>query len=219
MKRDIKSIAYALISKGFEAYIPEDRDYILINRLECSECHEQWFMNLNECFICGSFEPQLNQCIHCGGYISKTNASNKCPHCGQRKKTTSPCLNPDCLSNKNFKVKIEIDKKNGVFDRNNACFFIAEQNCIKCGSKYNIYDSFIIWVHTATSLEVRIDELEFVDFSFNYSKSYVLFRFLQNGELLYDIESISDLNLKSLEQKKITLKLKSFDRILEILRK
>jgi hypothetical protein len=138
MNDAIKSMAYAMISKGFQIYLPEEANYFVANRIVCSNCNEPWYMNLPECFICGMQNPFLYRCENCGAFVSVTNAGKKCNNCHKENTLHLECPNPKCPTNTDKKLKNLINSKGGVFHEDSG-FSIALQSCLKCGNSTHFY--------------------------------------------------------------------------------
>jgi len=193
MENELKSIAYACISKGIQIYIPEDERCILGCRLVCNECNEPWYMNLTECFICGAINPFLYRCDSCGAYISITNAGKKCNKCGKEGTLHLECPNPNCLTNTDSELHKNINKKGGVFNKNSG-FLISLQYCLKCGGQLHNYQIRKLYVKTINKKIIHkkeilslikndIDKYTFIIFRIP-SKKRIRYSYLKPVEIL-----------------------------------
>jgi len=145
MNISTKSVAYYLISKGLNIFITEENNTFLAQRHICKECSSPWYMDLTECFLCGSYNPYIYVCRHCNTYFSITGTVKNCPTCNQ--KFIQCCINDSCLSNTNTSVGNAINTKyKGVFD-GDSCFNIAQMHCINCGDTKNEYITFEVQVY------------------------------------------------------------------------
>ena len=49
-----KEIIYKFQSSGFEIYKDSSKETYLIMKHCCSDCHQDWFTNKEQCIFCGS---------------------------------------------------------------------------------------------------------------------------------------------------------------------
>jgi hypothetical protein len=182
MNLELKSTAYAIISRGIHIYIPDDsKNYVLASRLVCAECNEPWYMNLSQCFLCGAINPFLYRCDSCRTFISITNAGKKCNTCGKQNTLHLECPNPKCLSNKNKEISKEINRLGGVFNKNSG-FLISLQHCLNCGSQLHRYQTKRIIVSTINSKKFEKNKIKIEDPTELTNESYILFRLVSNSE-------------------------------------
>ena len=208
MENELKSIAYASISKGVQIYIPDKDGYIIGCRLVCSECNEPWYMNLTECFVCGAINPFLYHCNNCGTHVSITNAGKRCNKCEKENTLHLECSNPNCLTNKNDDIHNLINEKGGAFDKNSG-FLISLQYCLKCGGQFHKYQVRKLIVKTVEKDVINKKELT-LDYSDLDSSTFLIFRYTSEKGLLYSILKLSD--LRKLPD---TIKLKEFKKDFE----
>ncbi len=151
MNISTKSVAYFLISRGFNIFITEETNAFLAQRHICKDCTSPWYMDLTECFLCGSYNPYIYKCNNCNKYFSITGTVKNCPTC--RQKLIQCCINDSCLSNTNTSVSTQINTKyKGVFD-GDSCFNTAQMHCINCGSTLNKYITFNVKVCDASNVD------------------------------------------------------------------
>lgn len=158
MNLDEKSVAYALISNELGIYISDEVEFFLVFRLVCLECGYPWYMNLNECFLCGAINPFLFRCSSCRTFQSITKSNKKCNNCGAVDTLHIECANPDCLSNANKKVSDAANRLGGVFNTDSG-LFTAQQYCLKCGSEFHVYKSYKMYVRKTNKKQLSSDEL------------------------------------------------------------
>lgn len=192
MENELKSIAYASISKGVQIYIPDENRYIVGCRLVCSECNEPWYMNLTECFVCGAINPFLYHCNHCGTYISITNAGKRCNNCGKENTLHLECPNPKCLTNKSKDIHTSINTKGGVFNKNSG-FLISLQYCLKCGGQLHNYQIRRLIVKTIEKDTISKRELTFNKNTLDKS-TFIIFRYAPKKEVLYSFIRLDDVH-------------------------
>lgn len=145
-----KSIMYKIISLGFPVYIGDVEDEFIITALLCSECNELWLMSRSECMFCGYENPHIYQCSICHNKYSITRASKKC--CGEN--LSKRCINPDCITNTDEKIKKYFDELGGVFEMSKSGATLNEMRCKTCGNKVNEYKSVVV------KLVLDIDNIE-----------------------------------------------------------
>lgn len=203
MENELKSIAYASISKGVQIYIPDKDGYIVGCRLVCSDCNEPWYMNLTECFVCGAINPFLYHCSNCGTHISITNAGKRCNKCGKENTLHLECSNPKCLTNKNKKIHRLINEMGGVFDKNSG-FLISLQYCLKCGGQFHKYQirKFVIKTIDKDTIDKNSLILNYNDLE---DYTFLIFRYASEKGILYSIMKLADW-----KKSKDTMKLKEF---------
>ena len=188
MNNQDKSIAYAFIANGVQIYLNEG-DYFLISKLICSNCGDSWYMNLTECFLCGTINPFLFRCEDCGSFQSITKSSGKCNNCGSSK-LYMMCPNPNCISNKDEEVKKEANELGGCFNKNSG-LLIAQQYCLTCGSQYHRYKNYKILVRTIDSPNVVISKLALPE---NVSEElYLILRLKEDDKIKYHICKVNEL--------------------------
>ena len=193
MDNEIKSIAYASISKGVQIYLPDKDGYVIGSRLVCADCNEMWYTNLTECFLCGAINPFLYHCEDCGAYVSITNAGKKCNSCGEENSLHLECPNPKCLSNKNTKLKKVINAKGGVFDKESG-FLISLQYCLKCGSQYHHYQVRKLFIKTIKDEEIYKSDLISSDNEKLDYFSFVIFRKQDKENIKYAVHKLDGIN-------------------------
>lgn len=157
MNIDTKSMAYAFIANGVHIYFSDDEKF-LVSKLVCSDCGDSWYMNLTECFLCGSINPFLYRCSKCNTFQSITKSGNNCSKCGSTE-LYMVCPNPDCLSNTDNTVFKEAKKYGGVFNKNSG-LLIAQQFCLSCGSKYHVYKNYEIYIRVVEKDVIDFKELD-----------------------------------------------------------
>lgn len=192
MDNEIKSIAYASISKGVQIYLPDKDGYVIGSRLVCAECNEMWYTNLTECFLCGAINPFLYHCESCGAYVSITNAGKKCNSCGEENSLHLECPNPNCLSNKDKKIKKLINEKGGVFDRESG-FLISLQYCLKCGSQYHHYQVRKLFIKTVKNDELNKNDLTQLTNEKLDVFSFVIFRKHEGNIIKYSVYKFDEI--------------------------
>ncbi len=146
-KTDLRSMAYAFIANETNVYFPDNgQECFVVERLSCNKCNTHWHTALLECYFCGELNYYLYQCSECGKNYSLTNASKTC-NCGNSNaKLVKACVNPKCPTNTNEKIKEIATNEKGVFDLE-ASLNLSLMYCIKCGSPYNYYNSFKIFIY------------------------------------------------------------------------
>lgn len=192
MENEIKSIAYACISKGVQIYLPDEDGYIIGSRLVCADCNEMWYMNLTECFLCGAINPFLYHCEDCGAYVSITNAGKKCNSCGEENSLHLECPNPKCLSNTNKKLKNLVNGKGGVFSRESG-FLISLQYCLKCGSQYHRYQVRKLFIKTINGDAINKNDLINSENEKLDSFSFVIFRRQDKEDIKYAVHKSDEI--------------------------
>jgi len=158
MNRDLKSIAYAFISKDLEVYLPDDDivNHIVVNKLICNTCGQYWHTNLLECYFCSSINCYLYRCIDCGNLSSITGSKKKCSKCGS--KNIKACMNPQCISNTIEQLLDITADKGGIFNLDSS-FNLSLTHCVSCGSKCNTYKSHKIYVYKSMKQDPSREEL------------------------------------------------------------
>jgi len=189
MKIEEKSIAYAFISNGVHIYSNE-KGHFIIAKLICLECGESWYMNLTECFLCGTINPYLYRCSSCHNFQSITKSSNKCNYC-ESSELFMVCPNEDCISNTDKQILSEINGKGGVFNKDSG-FSTAQQYCLTCGSKYHRYKTYDIYIRS-----LKQEEFNFSDLSINPKEltenAYLIVRLKKkNSPLRYGLIRLID---------------------------
>ncbi|MBA7539578.1 Type-2 restriction enzyme BslI subunit alpha [subsurface metagenome] len=163
MEINMKSISHALTANGVHVYLSVKLEYLVGNRLVCQECQEPWYMNLTECFMCGSINPFLYQCNNedCKQYISITNAGKKCTFCNMEGTLHQECPNQNCFTNVNTELKVAINNLGGTFNKNSG-FSISQQYCLNCGSQYHNYQTRVIYplFISEETKKIRIEEIK-----------------------------------------------------------
>tara|TARA_Y100000031_G_C8211807_1_gene381371 strand:+ start:107 stop:754 length:648 start_codon:yes stop_codon:yes gene_type:complete len=196
MEIDEKSIAYAFISEEVQIYLSEEEGYFIASKLICSECEAFWYMNLTECFICGTTNPFLFRCSDCNSFESITKSSGKCNQCSSEE-LYMVCPNPDCLSNKDNTLKEEANGYGGVFNKNSG-LRITQQYCLNCGSKHHRYKNYKIYVRLANTKEVKFEDLK-INADYVSDKSYLIIKFKDKGKIKYGLYKIKDLVAEKFE--------------------
>jgi hypothetical protein len=191
MNKETKSIAYAFVANGVQIYLGDEDDLFITSKLICSNCGGPWYMNLTECFLCGSLNEFLYRCQDCGEFISITNSSGKCNNCGSEN-LYMVCPNPECISNKDETLLNEINRYGGVFNKKSG-FLISQQYCLYCGSQSHKYKSYTIRVITTNSDFVSLEGVS-RDTSKNVNNSYLIVRRKKNGEISYGVYKVSETN-------------------------
>jgi len=192
MDNEIKSIAYAAISKGVQIYLPDKDGYVIGSRLVCTACNEMWYTNLTECFLCGAINPFLYHCEECGAYVSITNAGKKCNTCGEENSLHLECPNPKCLSNTNKKLKKLVNAKGGVFDKDSG-FLISLQYCLKCGNQHHRYQVRKLFIKTIKDKKItKIDLPQTLTKNFN-SFSFIIFRINDKDSIKYSGHKLEEI--------------------------
>jgi len=175
--RLVKDTYFLFERLGFDVYLDSDNDSIIMLSLpRCSECGSPWYFNISQCFFCGAIAPFIMKDKN-NRYISPTNASAN---------RFYPCINPDCLSNKESISDMIKTKYNGVFDRKSP-FNTTLENCIKCGNDYYTYDTAIIKVDIIKENNLQINECNNYDgniIRFYKEKKIDLLIFNNNNSLL-----------------------------------
>lgn len=138
----LKSFYYNLISHGCQVYLNDEINKLLIVKLICTNCTENWKTGRQECFLCGTENFHVYTCIDCNHKISIT-AANKttCPQCQSRGTLKQMCINPECVTNTSENLKEKVTSSGGVFQGNGG-FSIRQMSCKQCGSTENKYASF-----------------------------------------------------------------------------
>ncbi|MGC8483872.1 MAG: hypothetical protein ACP5OE_09555 [Thermodesulfobium sp.] len=155
MNNELKSISYAFISNGVQIYLEDGSDSFLISQLVCNDCGWPWYMNLTECFICGSINSFIYRCTKCGNFQSITNSTGICSFCGSDS-LIMECLNEHCLSNTDKEIFKEIAEYGGVFNRQSG-FSISQQYCLNCGSQLHHYLTYKIYVKVIQDDSITIE--------------------------------------------------------------
>jgi len=200
MRNDVKSIAYAFISEGVQIYLAEQSDNFLISKLVCLECGWSWYMNLTECFICGSVNSFLYQCLNCGNFQSITNSTGTCNTC-QSNNLLMICANKNCLSNTDSGVFNEIKKFGGVFNKNSG-FLISQQYCLNCGSQCHQYLTYRIYVKVFQSKSVTLSRLDITPQG-NSFNSYLLLKW-KGGQIKYHLIKTTDITSQTIDEEEMT---------------
>lgn len=203
MNRYVKSIAYAFIANGVQVYFSDsdsDSDFI-VTKLLCSDCGESWYMNLTECFICGSINTFLYKCQECGAFQSITKSVHKCNICGSTKLSMA-CANDECLSNTDKKLSAEINDYGGVFNKNSG-FLISQQYCLNCGSQIHEYRSYRIKVEIMRRVGDRIDVNSLSDRIWT-ENTRLLVKMRNGNRILYGIYKLSELPNGHFDQQSMT---------------
>lgn len=151
--RLIKDIVFLFERLEFEVYLDSNNDQTLLLSLpRCNKCGNPWYFNISQCFFCGAIAPFImkdKNDTKNDTYISLTNASAN---------RFYPCVNPDCLSNKNKEVYNMIKNNyNGVFDRKSP-FNTTLENCIKCGNDSYTYDTALIKINIVNEESFTINK-------------------------------------------------------------
>lgn len=137
MNISTKSVAYYLISKGFDIFTGSEENMFLIKIHICDTCSSPWYMDLTECFLCGSYNPFLFYCDSCNSYFSITGTVKKCRSCNTD--LIQSCINNTCPSNVDANIKQAVNNKyRGVFNKD-SCLNVAQIHCINCGGTNNKY--------------------------------------------------------------------------------
>lgn len=199
MNRIIKSISFAFISQDIDVYFPDDSDHncIIINRLVCSNCGEYWHTSLNECYFCGEINYYLYSCTSCNKKYSITKSKIKCECNDQNSRLIKACLNPDCLSNSDEKIKEICISAGGVFDLDSP-FSISKTYCINCGSIKNNYKTYRLYIWNRTNNNETINH--FINNHQNIKKGDIILSkkrfsdYLKYGYTIYNPEKVSEID-------------------------
>ncbi len=211
MNSETKSVAYAFVANGVQIYLGDDDNKFVTSKLVCNNCGGTWYMNLTECFLCGSINKFLFRCQDCEEFVSITNNSRVCGNCGS-KKLYLTCPNNDCISNKNKELSGEINKLGGVFNKLSG-FLIAQQYCLNCGSQEHIYKNYIIRVITTTSDVLSTNEILLNSSEWEID-SYVILRLKRKDKIRYSVFKAADFNGKRIELEEIY---DNFSKVVEFL--
>ena len=180
MEINNKSIAYAFIANGVQIFL-NDKDYFIASKLICSNCGDSWYMNLTECFLCGTKNPFLYKCSSCGSFQSITKSSGKCNNC-QSEDLFMMCPNENCISNKDKKINEEANGFGGVFNKDSG-LLIAQQYCLNCGSQKHHYKDYKIFIRSIKTMETSLKELNFYLNDFT-KESVLIVKYKPNGSSL-----------------------------------
>lgn len=156
MEINNKSIAYAFIANGVQIFL-NDKDYFIASKLVCSDCGDSWYMNLTECFLCGSKNPFLFKCSSCSSFQSITKSSGKCNSC-HSEDLFMMCPNENCISNKDNEINKEANGFGGVFNRDSG-LLIAQQYCLNCGSQKHQYKDYKVFIRIIDTKEFTLQDL------------------------------------------------------------
>ena len=195
MNNKTKSIAYAFVANGVQIYLGEEEDQFITSKLICFDCGGSWYMNLTECFLCGSINKFLYRCSKCGEFVSITNSSRACSNCGSEDLYMA-CPNVDCISNKDDELSKEINQYGGVFDKESG-FLISQQYCLYCGSQSHVYWNYTIKVITVTSDELSATETR-LNALVGESNSYVVIRRKRDKKMYYGVYKASEFDGKNI---------------------
>lgn len=187
---DEKSIAYAFVANGVQIYL-SDNGYFLASKLACMDCGESWYMNLTECFLCGTINPYLYTCASCGAFQSITKSTSSCSECGSSELYMS-CPNTECISNTNETIFSEANGFGGIFNKNSG-FSIAQQHCLNCGSKHHVYKNYKVYVRSVDNTEIRFNDLE-IESDHISDNSYLIIKYKNDEEIKYRLYKISDIS-------------------------
>ena len=176
-----KSIMYKIISLGYPTYIGDNDDEFLITALVCSNCGNLWSMSRSECMFCGVENPHVYKCRECGQMYSITRATKKCCN----KDLIKICVNENCITNTNEKIRNLFDEKGGVFEINKSGATLNEMRCKHCGYKENEYKSILLKL------------VENFDCDIDYDTCYMK----KNSESSFEVKyKGKDYNFSSIEQ-------------------
>lgn len=196
MNKDIKSVAYAFISKDINVYFPDgENNCFMMEKLVCAKCNNFWHTALLECYFCGELNYYLYRDMQTNNFVSITNSS------GNTNKIKG-CINPDCISNKEEKIKELTIKRKGVFELNSG-FNLSQNYCVNCASTQNVYKSFKIFVFNEKENEPINEFLNTININKGdillgkkYSDNKINYGFYfydgNNKELNYDFDNIND---------------------------
>jgi len=152
MRIELKSLAYFFVANDFEVYINEkNEETIYVSQLVCTECLSPWYMELQECLLCGMVHPYIKKCPSCGKIVSTTNTRSKCNECDEE--FIYPCLNDKCPSNQEGNIRSatlytnSYSRKKGVFARNSV-FSTSMNFCLNCGNESNRYITREVFLET-----------------------------------------------------------------------
>lgn len=184
MNRETKSIAYAFIASGVQIYFGDENDLFVTSKLICSNCGGPWYMNLTECFLCGSLNDFLYKCAECDSFTSITNSSVKCSKCGSTDLYLA-CPNPDCISNTDNQLSQEIKELGGVFNKESG-FLISQQYCLFCGSQLHKYMNYKVKVIETVPDSISLEATR-LDPTISKENSYLIIKKKENGKISYGI--------------------------------
>ena len=138
---------YSFVSNDVDVYSldDEDQNHFVITKLLCSKCHNYWHTSLLECYFCGELNYYLYSCTSCGKKYSITNSSIKCECRDAESKLIKACVNPDCPTNNESKIKDLAVKQGGVFDLKSS-LTLSLNYCVKCGNTSNHYETFRVFM-------------------------------------------------------------------------
>jgi len=200
MNNDEKSIAYAFIANGVQIYLNDEEDFFIISKLICNECGNSWYMNLTECFLCGSKNSFLYRCSKCGKFQSITKSNNKCNNCGSNE-LFMVCPNPNCVSNKDSQILQEANNYGGVLNKNSG-LIIAQHYCLNCGSNFHRYKNYKIYVRKIEKENVPFNELK-IDTNKISESSFLIIKWIKKGTIKYGLYKIQEVVGKTLTPKEI----------------
>lgn len=190
MKTDLKSIAYAFIANGIQIFFT-DYDYFIANKLCCLNCGESWFMNLTECFLCGTLNSFLFNCLDCDNLISITNSSGQCNKCNS-KNIVLACQNKNCFSNTNHKLKSFINSRGGVFNKDSG-MLISQQYCLNCGNDLHKYKTYKILLRNVSQHSFEKSSLHIPEI-YHSSDTMLLIKFKNKDNIQYQIFKMNNLS-------------------------
>lgn len=187
-----KEIIYKFQSSGFEIYKDSSKETYLIMKHCCSDCHQDWFTNKEQCIFCGSIGYNVEICdkLHISAIAG---SKDFCGYDGctiEGKDLVKSCINSTCDSNLNINLKKIINqitksksKGVGIFSANSP-FCISQATCFFCGSSQS---EFII-----NELDIKNinDITELTNVKNNFSKDILIVRF--NKKFLTKIKNIQE---------------------------
>ncbi|TPR26260.1 hypothetical protein DY120_00755 [Apilactobacillus micheneri] len=144
---NLKSFFYKLssVNVGFNVYKSNNPHRICIEHLICSNCKSFWETGNKECYFCGTPNYHLFTCLECHKQSSITSSGKKCPYCGANGTLRQLCLNKNCPTNNENneylynKVRNKSKSKSGAIFQGDGGFYIRQNSCKKCGSRFNEY--------------------------------------------------------------------------------
>lgn len=147
MNRKLKSIMYSFVANDIDVYTLDDdnQNHFIITKLLCSKCHNYWHTSLLECYFCGELNYYLYSCTSCGKKYSITNSAIRCDCHNSESELIKACVNPQCPTNTESKIKELAVKQGGVFELKSS-LNLSLNYCVNCGNISNHYETFRVFL-------------------------------------------------------------------------
>ena len=176
---------FAFRAKEIDIFTHLDKEeHFLVSRLVCADCSAFWETSLQECFLCKEIRYYTLFCRECKNhnkttyFTTLTTTATKCPTCNAKNSFFPDCVNPNCVSNTDEKLKKIIagtiskgntgKHKPGVFGEHSG-WNTTNSYCLKCGSERSNYKT-----HTLSIFESSKSNFDKNDFEKFYDKTDVV---------------------------------------------